>query len=344
MDNFFNYYRGWIGGDAIYSAPLPDGSILWLFGDTLIGTIRDGKRSPDTIMVNNTIAIQKGTDPATARITTYARQDEEGRWQSVFTPPHGDDFFWIYDGILAPDGLYIFLIQIHVTDKDQAFGFHSAGTAVARIDNPQDPPDKWRTTLRKIPFGTFVPGGETFFGSAALIWENHMYIYGITEETGEGYHRKYMITARVPADDPLDYEKWRFYDGNDWSKDFQNAKRLADDFANEYTVSYNEFLKQFIVVYTRAGNSPDICLRMSPAPWGPWSDPVVLYRCPEEAMGPGLLIYAGKHHPVASSDDDTLIISYVTNLFTLPELLNDARWYWPRFLQVKLTPADKPAE
>src|SRR5262249_281552 len=55
-DNAFDRGDGWIGGDAIYSTPLPDGDVLWLFADTFIGQVRDGRRQPGVRMVNNTIA------------------------------------------------------------------------------------------------------------------------------------------------------------------------------------------------------------------------------------------------------------------------------------------------
>ena len=36
--------EGWIGGDCVYSTMLSPERVLWLFGDTLIGTAKDGKR------------------------------------------------------------------------------------------------------------------------------------------------------------------------------------------------------------------------------------------------------------------------------------------------------------
>ena len=55
-DVVFDRADGWIGGDAIYSTPLPGGDVLWLFADTYLGQVRDGRRQPDVRMVNNTLA------------------------------------------------------------------------------------------------------------------------------------------------------------------------------------------------------------------------------------------------------------------------------------------------
>ena len=40
-DAAFDRSEGWIGGDAIYSTPLPGGDVLWLFADTYIGCLND---------------------------------------------------------------------------------------------------------------------------------------------------------------------------------------------------------------------------------------------------------------------------------------------------------------
>src|SRR5438132_1310728 len=45
--------EGWIGGDGVYSVVLARDRILWLFGDSLLGTARNGRRD-GAVMVNNT--------------------------------------------------------------------------------------------------------------------------------------------------------------------------------------------------------------------------------------------------------------------------------------------------
>ena len=43
FDALFAGDQGWTGGDGAYSVELSDGLILWLFGDTWIGKIQDGR-------------------------------------------------------------------------------------------------------------------------------------------------------------------------------------------------------------------------------------------------------------------------------------------------------------
>src|SRR3954447_25066993 len=48
---------GWTGGDAAWSARLPDGRDVWLFGDTMLGGVVAGRRDLQTPMVRNSIVV-----------------------------------------------------------------------------------------------------------------------------------------------------------------------------------------------------------------------------------------------------------------------------------------------
>ncbi len=71
-DAVFDRADGWIGGDAIYSTPLPGSDVLWLFADTYLGQVRNGRRQPGVRMVNNTLARHampaSGAAPAPAAV------------------------------------------------------------------------------------------------------------------------------------------------------------------------------------------------------------------------------------------------------------------------------------
>ena len=57
LDALFQRTNGWIGADGDYSIQMSGRTTLWLFGDTVIGQVRNGKRVNAT-MVNNSIALQ----------------------------------------------------------------------------------------------------------------------------------------------------------------------------------------------------------------------------------------------------------------------------------------------
>lgn len=60
-NRFFTCNSGWNGGDGAYSLLLPDGRILWWFGDSFFGTVRpDRNRNGNrNTMVRNAFLVQE---------------------------------------------------------------------------------------------------------------------------------------------------------------------------------------------------------------------------------------------------------------------------------------------
>src|ERR1700732_3397846 len=57
--------EGWVGGDGACSAVLRPRRVLWLFGDTLLGTAQDGRRG-GAVMAHTTVGVQAGHGPDAA--------------------------------------------------------------------------------------------------------------------------------------------------------------------------------------------------------------------------------------------------------------------------------------
>jgi hypothetical protein len=144
-----------------------------------------------------------------------------------------------------------------------------------------------------------------------------------------------MVVARVPAASVADFAAWRYFRGGKWAEDYRDPSPLAGGIASEYSVT--TLGKRYLVVYTEQGLSPRIMGRMADRPWGPWSEPSVLYECPEMGRDRGVFCYGAKAHPSLSSAPN-VVVSYVVNSFDFWQVARDARLYWPRF--VRLTLAD----
>ena len=99
-------------------------------------------------------------------------------------------------------------------------------------------------------------------------------------------------------------------------------------------VTWVEALGKFVAVGNDVFLSPKIVARAAPQPWGPWSEPVTLYSCPEAGWGKGVFCYAGKAHATLSAGNE-LVISYASNAQNFADVIRDARLYWPRFVRVK---------
>ncbi|HSQ56070.1 MAG TPA: hypothetical protein VLM40_10010, partial [Gemmata sp.] len=106
LDAKFRRTEGWIGADGAFSVRLSDTRSLWLFSDTWVGAIKDGKRKPETL-VNNSIGIQDGNG-ADATITYAIQKDDKGKYRAIFVPPDGKGWFWLFAGHFAEGKLHVF--------------------------------------------------------------------------------------------------------------------------------------------------------------------------------------------------------------------------------------------
>lgn len=317
---------GWIGGDGVYSIALADDRVLFLFGDTLLGKVSQGRRSAQ--MVNNTVGLFSLADAGDG-IRFASGQPEGGKPTAVFKPA-GGGWFWPHAGILLSGRLYIFLAHIEKAGKDGPFGFKQIGEYLALIDNPLDAPLCWRIEQRRLPFDRFDEGHEMFWGAAIVADGAGVYVYGISDRRKQ-LGSKQLIAARAPLDKLADFDAWQFQCGAEWL-----AKPTADGsisgLANEFSVS--RLGRRFVLVYTESGLSERIVGRCAGSPAGPWSDPVLVYRCPE-AGDEGLFCYAAKAHPWTTGENE-LLISYCTNAWDFQRLFADNRVYRPRFVRVRI--------
>jgi hypothetical protein len=321
---------GWIGGDGVASTALSGERVLWLFGDTIVGKVKDGGRSGAT-MVNNSIGVSgRGMD---APIRFITGKDKDGKPASFFTPAHGGGWFWPLSAIRVRDKVYMFLVQVEKTDAKGIFAFRSIGNWLITVDNPDADPESWRSHQHKLAFAQFGPKGDRAWGSAVLAHEDHLYVYGFHEQ-GKAIGSRKLTIARVPMDRVADEVGWRFLSKDGWSDKATDAAGIASGLATEFSVTPVPGGKGFALVYTDNGLGARIVGRFGATPLGPWSEPNLLYRCPETAKDKGVFTYAAKAHRWASSD--ALLVSYCTNVWDFGRLFRDEIVYRPRFVRVKL--------
>ncbi len=343
-DLLFNTGSGWAGADGIISIPLSGQRILWLFGDTLVGNVSDGKRGK-CLIINNSIAVQEGIEPGKARLKFHYPVSPDGNPAAFFRPPDEKSWFWPAQGLRTPRSLCIFLMQMEATGDSSVFGFRHIGSWLAVVKNPDESPEKWLVDYKKIPWATFMPGRNIFFGASVLVEGNEVYIYGISEESGKDNGSKAMVLARAPLASPERFGTWRFYAGGKWVRDFRDAGELCPGLATEYSVSHQMQQAdsgrrhksrqiQYMLITSGDAFSGEILVRTAPRPWGPWGKSRLIYRCPEIRGGKDIFCYAARAHPELSSDGN-LIITYAANSTDFASL-TDASLYRPRFLLLPL--------
>jgi hypothetical protein len=329
LDALFASASGWIGADGAYSVSLSPKTTLWLFSDTWVGKIRDGRRTDATI-VNNTVGVQ---DRMGGRVTYSIRRGADGKPVALFVPADGRGWFWLQAGVADRGRLLLFLNQVEKTDDKSVFGFRFIGLWLGAVANTDKPPELWRVEQVKMPHAVFSTDRILAWGAAVLRVGDDLYIYGTDEQRGGGNPNRKMVLARVPASSVGTFAAWRYFRDGSWVEDFRNPSPLAGDIASEYSVT--PFGKRYLLVYTERGLSPRILGRTADCPCGPWSEPVLLYQCAEMSRDKKLFCYGAKAHPVLSSGKD-VIVSYVVNSFDFWQVAREASLYWPRFVRVTL--------
>ncbi len=335
MNALFERKDRWIGGDGVYSVEMGSERVLWLFSDTWVGAVRDGRRTNATI-VNNTLGLQEGQGPG-AKVDFIIREDAHGKPVAFITPEDKKGWFWLQAGILLEKRLYLFLAQIEQTDDKSVFGFRQTGQWLGVVANPLDAPAAWRVGQIRLPGVVFAPERVVSFGAAALLDGDYVYIYGTDEDLKKRSRGRSLVVARAPAAKVADFSSWRYFAKGEWVADSREAGRIADGMATELSVSRLPGTGQYVLIYTDRGLSPKIQARTSPRPWGEWSGPATVYECPEMARDKRLFCYAAKAHP-SQADGDELVISYVVNSFDFWQVVREAGLYWPRFIRVRLAP------
>jgi len=327
----FGSTDGWIGADGVYSIPLPDESVLWVFGDTLVGTIRDGKRS-DVSMVNNSFARQRGWG-ADAKIELLLNHDADGKPTSYIVPDGKPGYFWLWDGIVLDGTLYVFTTRLTSPGTITAFDWKLMDQSLLIIENPLDDPARWKMRQLNLPFGVFTDDYEAIWGMEVIQAGGDVYVYGTTRKRA-GDPRS-LVVARVAPHELTDFTRWRFRGEIDWQSDSRLSAALTTGIGTEGSITLLPDRQRYVYVYSPPLD-PRIQMRTSATPVGPWSEPVTIYTCPETQWDPRIFCYAGKARLVPGTTDE-LLISYATNSFDmLPHITADARIYQPRFVTAKV--------
>ncbi len=343
---------GWTGADGAASIPLVAAPTLWLFGDTWIGPVRDGKHAPGSAMVNNTIALgparQRGDDPAVKSMSFFwGPPDVAGKPTAWATPDHAGagqtaEWFWpAGGGTVASDAdgrgrLLVFMCRLgHKDTTDSIWNFEARGTTLLIIDNPLAPPEQWHQ--QQVPIAPINdPRGRQVTWGASVVDARtparDLYVFGIDSSS---VLDKKLILARVPAASIERFDTWQFWDGAAFSPGPEHAAPVASPLASELSMHrlWTPAGERFVMIYSELTLGPRVLCRTAAQPQGPWSEPVTLYDCPEPAADKNLMVYAAKAHPELSNPGE-LLISYCVNSTDFWDVAAHADKYRPRFIRV----------
>jgi hypothetical protein len=362
----FDRTDGWTGADCAGSVDLGDGRTLWLFGDTWIGKIRDGKRQPGATMVNNSIAVHptdkaapwRPPDPRSVQFF-WGPNDKDGKPTAWAIPPAvaGDtaadhDWLWCNGGGVVGvtrDGtgrrLIVFFFRVRRDPHGKGvWNFTTVGTSLAVVDNIGDPPERWRPRVIDIPHSGRIleerrpkPPLEVFWGMSTTEQgapkdASAVLIFGTRQR---GFETN-LVMAGAPADAIERFADWRFFAGpRGFDPRTAAALPLARGLVSEFSVERFEDRGRsiWVLIQSEPLLGKRIFVRTAPRPEGPWSATRPIFSVPEVAKNRAYFTYAAKGHASLSRPGE-LLVTYLVNSQNFGDLVKDTTIYHPKFLRV----------
>lgn len=333
----FPFEKPWLGADAAYSIPLPDGRNVWIFGDTLTGDKRVVVHN-EPRMVRNSIGISRCTDRGW-ELEYVIKRGPGGELEDFFKPRKKDTWYWALDGFYHDDALWVTALCIRAVPvtSSATLGFETCGADLAKVSGLDKDPQQWEVRVQPL----VEDGVKAYPSATALVHGDYAYLFALYE-AGERplVATRVALSKLVSAAANLEYLA---KDGT-WKSGFEpkDAKPVMPRGNTELTIRYHPELKKWIGVmnYPRLF-SDKLIVRTAPELTGPWSEGTVVYRVPEmQKKNPGYdkdtFCYAGKEHP-QFRDKDSILITYACNTQKVEKLATNNGIYFPQVVRVPLS-------
>jgi len=330
----FRRESGWNAGDATISVPLPDGRVLWLFGDSYINQYNAQNNTiPCLFLANNCVLEQSASDPDDM-ISHY--DQAPGNW-SFFKTGETDPacnvtrmYFWPGKGFYYNNKVYIFL---HKRSKCSFFGNY-----VAELSYP----GLQLLSINPITLPSIHDINQIEFGKAIVQEGGMLYLYG--QRSFNAY------VARCPIGQL--YQPWEFYTNSGWAS---NPVAMPKSILQAYTGTSTSFSVfpyngSYLMItqqigYLTCGLGQKIFLRQSATLTGPFNQVASVYTVNDSYNGIPLGTYNAQAHPHELNGDE-LLISYNVNDFSASSTCpgqcanggtsRNPDTYRPKFIRVNL--------
>lgn len=357
LNNLFQNQLEWLGGDGVYSLDISEfhpNTILWVFGDTDWGKIKNGEKVV-TDSTNNSLALYNYKDKTIEFFPLNPNPEHNPKLPSkrfnIFKiaewvkakMPWGP---WPFAPFIQDNKIYCFLMVIDFAGWTNPLGDWIGDIYLAEVDNPKDGVPNWHINYYPISFLPTEYRGHSYLWLATDVLKDGdvYYMYGVRQEqvlTSSGQKiLRHFVVARTRSK-ITDFGTWEFYDGEKWSFTPQIVKDGPSDLSTEYSVIYFLPYNKYLLIYQRDGLQNPILRysvwgRWSDTPVGPWGEPQLLYKPTDLLNSPfwkeDYRIYAVKaHYPYLSDTENEVVVSYV---LTGKEAKSDPRLYHPYFVKI----------
>ena len=304
---FTRYGNGWTGSDATYSVPLANGKILWMFGDTFLGTVKADRTREPTGLLRNTLVLQEG-DHLTTHFTGPSNNP-----RAFVSPQQADEWYWPLDATTYENEIHWMLGRLGNTNEGGNWSFEYRGFDLAVMDLAD-------LSIKSVE--TKVDDPDISYGSCLIEDDDYTYLYGIST-------RPLQKRAHIARVEGRNLSKpWSFYNGTSWIET-PSSYVIANGVSDQFSVIKDGGIFYLITHEIIFGDR--IFIAESKSPTGPFLNRRILYCTPETSGS--IFTYNTFAHPELATEGE-LRLSYNINSFNFPDLFTNADLYRPKFIRI----------
>lgn len=306
LDQLFLRYNGWSGADGVFSFKY-ENEILLYFSDTFIGNATKDKIRLNYTLINNSLAIYNKNG-----ISFYYPNNPIN---SVFLPDNKENYYWLQDGIIENNKLYILALLM----KNDIFSneiFQIEGIDLIQLDLPFN---------KKISYqckNIFSKTSSLILGTSILKKDNYYYLFSYLND----YNNKKLVLARTNS---LHFNNIEYLNKNGlFSNNLNDLLVLKEFFSSEFKVVFKK--GYFYIAYIKYSIGNKIYLIRTKDICKPFTEEILLY---ETSLHSGNIITYNAKIQEAFSNDKYLVISYNVNSLNNDDHKN-LDIYRPHFFKV----------
>jgi len=316
---------GLTGADGTISVPMPDGSSVFMMGDSFLGEVINNKRDSTTRMVNNTFVIvnPEQTNTRTLFQGTFSNP------QSFIIPENDPGkFYWPGHGFVRDHVFHFFMSRFWIAGGGM-WAFEFLNTDYFRYSWPDF------KLISVVPF-QYSLKNDVHWGHAVLDDGNYIYLYGARPDEANN-SKAHVCRTVMNNEGSLDLEQVQFFDGSGWSNDPLSAKPM-DGTTSQISEQFSVFKYQdrYILLSQERGiGTGEIYTYTSGKPYGPWKNKQMICRTTEQDEDRDIITYNAMAHPQYIRND-SLLICYQVNSLKPSRVFENANNYRPVFLRVPM--------